>query len=394
LLVLLPWAWMRHRGRVAGPRGSALAWSLAPLAAITVIAMWLVPMVLASLDDPALAAYRNEILFGQTIDRYVEAEGHRKPFWYLLTNVIPWAWLPLSLALPWFVPQWRDAWRRGDARVILPLVWAVVVLLFFSLSSGKRGVYVFPALPAVVMAAAPGLRTVLERRWPNYLALASLAVFGVAAAYACTQFPAVIPERVGEADPSMIDRLQRAAAGVLLLAFLSAVAWRRRLPGLVRLSGFLAAVWLLVGWYVMPVLDDARSGAPVMEAARREIRPGSELGIVRHKESLILQARGPLTNFGHRRPDADQELADAARWLQADTARRLIVPGDAIEPCFSASEPLDLGFAHRQSWYLVGAAGVDGCCAESGDERAAIDYVAREELPRLFGNVRTSSSPR
>jgi len=380
-LVFLPWLLMRRRGQVTGPEGSLLHWSAAPLAALAVIALWLMPMVLTSLDGPALAAYRNEILFGQTVERYIDAEGHRKPFWYLFTNAIPWLWLPSSLALPWLVPRWRDAWRQSEASVILPLFWALIVLTFFSLSTGKRGVYILPALPALVLASAPYLRAVIRSRWPNYLARVVIGAFGLAAAYTSVKFPDLLAARLGVFDPGMLDSLRQAAAAVFVLAVVCVMPWPRRPPVLVRFAGFIAAVWLLLGWQVMPAIDDVRSGAPIMLAARKALPPGGELGIARPKESLILHAGGALTNFGHRRPDRDQELADAARWLHEEPTRRLIVPGEALQPCFDKAEPVDLGYAHRRRWYLVSRAAVLRKCADEGLADNAIKYEIPEQLP-------------
>ena len=64
-------------------------------------------------------------------------------------------WLPLVAGLPWLVPAWRRRLLRGDGRVLLLIGWVVLVVTFFSLSSGKRSLYVFPAVPALALAAAP-----------------------------------------------------------------------------------------------------------------------------------------------------------------------------------------------------------------------------------------------
>ena len=69
-------------------------------------------MLLAANADPSLAAYRDEILFRQTVARYTDAWHHREPFWYFLVNVIPVLWLPLTLLLPWLIPQWRKRVAR------------------------------------------------------------------------------------------------------------------------------------------------------------------------------------------------------------------------------------------------------------------------------------------
>src|SRR5207342_2046870 len=73
-------------------------------------------------------------------------------------------WLPFALALPWVAPRWRDAWRARDARVWLPLAWALLVLVFFSASPGKRDMYILPMLPMVALAAAPYLAEIVDKR--------------------------------------------------------------------------------------------------------------------------------------------------------------------------------------------------------------------------------------
>ena len=58
----------------------------------------------------------------------------------------------------------RAGIRQLQLRVFLPLAWVVLVTLFFSFSTGKRGVYILPALPGLVIAAAPWLSTIAQRR--------------------------------------------------------------------------------------------------------------------------------------------------------------------------------------------------------------------------------------
>jgi len=73
--------------------------------------------------------------------------------------VIPALWLPWSLLLIWLVPRFKAAFHERNARVWLPIFWLLIVLLFFSVSPGKRGVYLLPALPALAPAALPFLES-------------------------------------------------------------------------------------------------------------------------------------------------------------------------------------------------------------------------------------------
>ena len=76
---------------------------------------------------------------------------HREPFWYFLVNVIPGCGCRSRL-VPWLFRHWRNALRSFDLRIALLSSWIVLVVLFFSFSTGKRGVYVLPAVPAFALA--------------------------------------------------------------------------------------------------------------------------------------------------------------------------------------------------------------------------------------------------
>jgi 4-amino-4-deoxy-L-arabinose transferase-like glycosyltransferase len=165
LLILIPFAILREQRWTPRTRNtSAALWAIGLPAFLIAVGTWLVPMLLAANADPTLAAYRDEILFRQTVDRYASAWHHREPFYYFIVQVIPGLWLPLTLLLPWLIPQWRDACKQRDLRIALLLSWVVLVVLFFSFSSGKRGVYILPALPAVALASAPYLIELAQRR--------------------------------------------------------------------------------------------------------------------------------------------------------------------------------------------------------------------------------------
>jgi 4-amino-4-deoxy-L-arabinose transferase-like glycosyltransferase len=168
LLLLIPFFLMRGFGwrGLATVDGGRFGWRwwLAGSGAIVAISLWFVPMLIAvSMSGaPEYAAYRDEILFKQTVGRYAAAWHHVKAWYYFIVEVIPTLWLPWSLLLVWLVPRFKAAFHERDARVWLPLTWVLLVLLFFSMSPGKRGVYVLPALPALAMASLPFIEGVLH----------------------------------------------------------------------------------------------------------------------------------------------------------------------------------------------------------------------------------------
>ena len=167
LLVLLPWAAWRWRRKPApmAVAGNAWRWLLGVLCFVAGAGVWLLPMLLAvyTSQDPAAQAYANELLFKQTGTRYANAWHHVQPAWYYLQVMLT-LWLPGALLLPWLLPAWWRRLRRGDSRFWLLLGWSLLALLFFSVSPGKREVYIFPVLPALCVAVAPLLQGLMRRR--------------------------------------------------------------------------------------------------------------------------------------------------------------------------------------------------------------------------------------
>ncbi len=169
-------------------------WWLAPLAMLLAVSLWFVPMLIAvaTSGSAEYAAYRDEILFKQTVGRYAAAWHHVKPWYYFIVEVIPALWLPWSLLLFWLVPRFKAAFHERNARVWLPLFWLLIVLVFFSASPGKRGVYLLPALPALALAALPFLESVLSRAGVRRAGFVLGGLFFIAAAvfavgFACTR---------------------------------------------------------------------------------------------------------------------------------------------------------------------------------------------------------------
>jgi hypothetical protein len=377
LLVLLPYAAIAKLGWPVRVHGRTWRWALAPLAAAAAVSLWLVPMLVATSASPELLAYRHEILFGQTVGRYEEAPGHWHAWWYFVGATIPWAWLPASLALPWLAKPWLDAIRGRDARVALLLAWIALVIVFFSLSSGKRGVYLLPTAPALALATAPYVGRLFGRELLQKLAwvvvlCASGAAVATAVRFAISTPASWVAELDGFTGSVAALMVPFAALGVLTLAL-----WPPR-RGLTALGAFLVGLWPVYGWALWPQLDETRSGRFIMERTYAALPPDAELGVVAQKETILLHARGPLTNFGHRRPDEEQERFDAARWLAARPQRYLLIRHTARNDCFGNAAATNIGFASKEQWELVPRAAAAPECVVRGNANNAIAYRAQD----------------
>ncbi|MCV5233325.1 hypothetical protein OFC56_39795, partial [Escherichia coli] len=71
----------------------AVLWKLllGPVFMLLTIACWFVPMVsiVEISHNPDFAAYRDNILFKQTGERYANSWGHIQPWYYFIVSVIP-----------------------------------------------------------------------------------------------------------------------------------------------------------------------------------------------------------------------------------------------------------------------------------------------------------------
>jgi len=378
LLVLIPYAVMRARGFNSLPRFAGGArWTLAAVGFVVGTAVWLVPMLVgvATGNDPALVAYRDQILFQQTVHRYASAWHHVQPWYYFITEVIPPLWLPLSLLLFWLVPRWKAAWRERDARVWLPLFWVLLTVLFFSLSTGKRGVYLLPALPGAMLAAAPFLPELFRRRGVQRASIALGAVL-ILAAMALLVVNAIHPEKLQSvlADvgiESLSPVMLFAAAGVVALLV---AAWKRPLLAWPAVLATLAVVY---SYTIVPRIDGERSARSFMEHALKLIPKGTDLALMGYKEQFLLYLDRPVVNFGHARwREGAQEAYDASAWLNAQPGRVLLVPEASLAPCFEHSIREPAGVSSGDSWLWVHGQ-AEKTCAERGSAARAIHYRPR-----------------
>ncbi|TFH86006.1 phospholipid carrier-dependent glycosyltransferase [Billgrantia azerbaijanica] len=387
LLMLPVWALLARRGQAVPLAWRDLGLGLAVL--LGVMALWGVPMILVTTvsDDPALAAYRDNILFKQTGERYADSWHHLKPWYYYLLEVIPWAWLPLVLALPWLVPAWWRRARRLDARVLLPLGGLVLIVAFFSLSPGKRGVYLLPTLPLLVLASAPLLAGLLCRPRLHWLGAGLLGLFGLVFLVAGLLGALGLPALADLAEEQGV--IPWAWWGLLGLSALGLLTWGRPHRGLVTLSAWLAVFWLSWSTWGYALMDHARSPRDLMAEIADQTGPDAWLTMPDFDEEFLLQARQPMVHFGFHTPDADQ-FQRAFAWLNAAPDQRwMLVPQDRDEAiaCADLSRARDLGMQNSETWWLIPGSAFTAC---PGAPEAAPLYVVPTTVgadPQSSGRV-------
>jgi len=216
-------AWLAWERRIADLRhyasASALALSLAP------VALWL-----ATAAALAPEGYLREAVGENVLGRFFAGTSHEQPFLFHLRE-LPSAFLPWTLAWPLVFLAARRALAPGAKPDVAQatrffVAFAAAGFAFFSLSAGKRDVYLLPLYPALALLVAEGVRAAL---------------------------PAGAP---------------------------AATARRRRFLA----AGFGTAMTALAGYLViyLPAVDTSRSIRPAAEVAARLAPAGSPVGLVRN----------------------------------------------------------------------------------------------------------------
>jgi hypothetical protein len=142
-------------------------------------------------------------------------------------------------------------------------------------------------------------------------------------------------------------------------------AWARTARVLQASAFAFILFWLGYGFIAYPVLDASSSASAVMQRARTEAGPDTEIGLVAWKEQNLLQARGPVTEFGYRQP-ATVQLAKAMAWLGAAPENRILMVNqvkalDCID--YHGPDAIHLEKSNRRSWWLVKSGALTGCDA-------------------------------
>jgi 4-amino-4-deoxy-L-arabinose transferase-like glycosyltransferase len=276
-----------------------------------------------------------EAVGANVFGRFFAGTSHERPFYYYLyqfpVDALPWTalWPAVALAARRRVfvadPARRDPERARAWRFLL--AWLGASLLFFSLSAGKRGLYLLPAFPAAALLCADACRSLLEGRTRPPRAFAVAAALGgallAALGAACLTSP-WLPVPLPQGFPPL--RLAAFGAAALGIAAAARVAWalqtRHRAPPAARLGIVVAAalgVELAVFLLVYPGMDAGKSARPVALAAADLTDPGRAVGLLGDRALA-----GGLVYYG-RRPVALLSTPESVERYVAGGGRAIVV---------------------------------------------------------------------
>jgi len=341
------YAWMQGRETWSRFPRSALLWGLAP------VALWLaalaVQVSIANEWD-----YFYNLVFKQTLVRYVDPWHHYQPFYYFLTVLLydfqPWVFL-LVAAAP-FTRAQRAALSDREK-----FAWAMVVftLIFFSLSRGKRNLYIVPLYPFTAYLVACRLVWMMRQARASWgqrsiWFLVGAPLIGVGAALAAVPFGAFadqIPDWVATPPPMTAIA---AFGGLTALCGLAAVGLGLAGRPAQAAGGAAAAmlsICLLVFGSLLPWLEPYRSARRFMERANPIIAASENqaVAMVQYRSAYRFYGDHPLIELRAyeemmAKPTLTEHYRNGARtWVivrEHDWQRFLEeVPGAGFEVAFT-----------------------------------------------------------
>ncbi|HMC83492.1 MAG TPA: glycosyltransferase family 39 protein [Candidatus Polarisedimenticolia bacterium] len=269
-------------------------------------------------------ATMREFILRSNIERFVAGFDNLEPWWFYLKH-FPVDLVPMTFLLPaaaFFRP--RDRERRLAHRSFW--VWLGVCLVFFSLSTSKRPVYLLPAFPAAALLCGSLLDGLTEwrpgrlvKRWVALGQGAALALLGSA----------------GIAAPFLARRQAPELLRTALMLTLTGVAgciigfWQlvreRFIAVQAILVGAMAALWLVSIFWVYPAANQFNSPRPFAEEIHRMVPSDAPL-----KTFGLYQWRAGYPFYARREMPRLSETSGVERFLESDKRVFCVVPEEGL----------------------------------------------------------------
>jgi 4-amino-4-deoxy-L-arabinose transferase-like glycosyltransferase len=240
---------------------------------------------LASASLLAPEGYASASLWDNVILRFFSGTAHAQPVWFYLES-LPRGFLPWTLLWPVVGWRYRTSLResaRGAAdtrawRFLLASIGAAFV--FFSLSAGKRGLYLLPLHPLLAIACGEALAAWLDDAGgvPRWLRRSLAAAAG---AVVLAGLGSLVFGHVGEVElPASFGLLLAGGAASALLAERALrMHARQRIAFVAAGLGLLFAVELAVQVGLYPALDARNSQRAIAELASAATPDGGAISV-------------------------------------------------------------------------------------------------------------------
>jgi len=240
-----------------------------------IVLLWYLPALLEGGED-----YLQATLFKHTIDRYTQGWSKARPIYYYLYN-FPADFLPWIFFIPAAVAYGFSRERMKKRKEFLFLfTWFALVFAFFSLSKGKRPIYLLPLYPAVSLMVGKlwddFISTPMERfrnEWvsfPLYAFMGLALVSGAAIPWVISmKFPSYLPYSL----PISFLLVGGSLAMFVLYRF------KHHAAILFLIIGMVAGGYFYTLRVIFPLVNQVKSARFTSQEITVQIQPGEKLAV-------------------------------------------------------------------------------------------------------------------
>jgi 4-amino-4-deoxy-L-arabinose transferase-like glycosyltransferase len=242
---------------------------------MVIVLSWYLPAVLSGGRD-----YLQETLFKHTVDAYAKGWTHVRPIYYYLYNFpvdfMPWIFFVPAAVAYGYSREKREK-RRGFSFLLL---WFVIIFIFFSISKGKRALYLLPLYPAVSIMVGKLWDDLIttpmdhfRNEWISFplYGFMGLALIGGAA------IPWIISMKFPSYLPYTLPLAFLLVGGSLVLFVLH--RFRNYGAILFVLIGMVAGGYFYTTRVIFPLVNPYKSARFVCQEITSRIQPGGKLAI-------------------------------------------------------------------------------------------------------------------
>jgi 4-amino-4-deoxy-L-arabinose transferase-like glycosyltransferase len=242
---------------------------------VAIVFSWYLPALRKGGED-----YLQATLLTHTIDRYTKGWSHVRPIYYYFYN-FPIDFLPWIFFLPAAMAYGYSREKMEKRREFFFLfIWFVIIFLFFSLSKGKRAIYLLPLYPAVSIMVGKlwddFISTPMEGFRNEWISFPLYGFMGIALVAG-----AAIPWIVSITFPSYLPYVFPIAFLLVGGSLVLFVLYRFRNYGaiLFLLIGMLAGGYFYTSRVIFPLVNPYKSARFVCQEITSRIQPGERLGL-------------------------------------------------------------------------------------------------------------------
>ncbi|MBX7256252.1 MAG: glycosyltransferase family 39 protein [Candidatus Hydrogenedentes bacterium] len=276
-------------GRKAERRQVRLGMGL--LFVVVAIALWYIPARLMAAPEVASAVQEGigANLFRQTIGRFFLGVSKAEPFWFYLVNV-PADLFPWTLFLPWTVFAIWQRRKEGDGMRLL-LYWTLPALVFFTISAGKRAIYILPLAPAFAILLATTIIQLADRQnltalrrtigsvWTLLLLVFAIGIFAAphyAVSHPDIEIETATLQQIVQSDDW--KRIVALAVCALLFGVHALIATIRKQGRAVHfaMAGHVAGLYLVMAVLLFPFINTFKGAAEFCAPLRQLTDAGTE----------------------------------------------------------------------------------------------------------------------